>query len=152
MDYVASLRKHMGTQPIIMCGANVIIVKESDRILLHHRTYRNWWGHPDGAMELWESLEDTARREVKEKINLECEKLELFNMYSGKIIYYKYPDGNEVYNVSATYICRDYKGEIVVEKTEAGMLDFLVEMRFRKNKYIYCTYIKGVHLKNAGWN
>lgn len=124
MNYISNLRKYIGTQPIIMCGANVILINAHDEILLHHRTDRDWWGLPGGAMELGESLEDTARREVFEEINLECLELELFNVYSGKDLYYKYPDGNEVYNVTATYLCKDYRGEIKVEKTEGRAAKF----------------------------
>jgi 8-oxo-dGTP pyrophosphatase MutT (NUDIX family) len=118
MDYIGNLRKLIGTQAIIMCGANAIIENEKGQILLHHRTDRDWWGLPGGAMELGESLEETAKREVFEEINLTCSNLVLFNVYSGSELYHKYPDGNEVYNVTASYICRDYTGDIVVEKTE----------------------------------
>lgn len=118
MGYIENLRKYIGTQPIIMVGANVIIENEQGQILLHHRTDKDWWGLPGGAMELGESLEETAKREVFEEVNLKCFDLTLFNQYSGPELYYKYPDGNEVYNVSTSYICKKYSGEIVVEKTE----------------------------------
>jgi hypothetical protein len=36
-DYIGDLRKLIGTTPIIMCGANVILLNEKDEILLHHR-------------------------------------------------------------------------------------------------------------------
>ena len=101
-----------------MCGANVILLNEKDHILMHHRVDRDWWGLPGGAMELGESLEQTACREVFEEVGLVCNKLKLFNIYSGSELYYKYPDGNEVYNVTATYICKDYSGEIVVDLHE----------------------------------
>jgi len=118
MDYIGEIRKHIGTRPLIMCGANAIIINDKDQILLHHRRDRDWWGLPGGAMELGETLEDTARREVLEEVNLICGKLELFNVYSGPDLYYKYPDGNEVYNVTTTYLCKDYQGDIIVEQTE----------------------------------
>ena len=117
-DYIGDLRKYIGTKPIIMCGANVILIDNKDRILLHHRTDRDWWGLPGGAMELGESLEDTARRELFEEVGLECGELRLFNVYSGKELYYKYPDGNEVYNVTATYISREFSGVINVDPSE----------------------------------
>ncbi len=69
-------------------------------------------------MELGESLEQTATREVLEEVGLICGKLKLFNIYSGEELYYKYPSGNEVYNVTATYICKDFTGDINVDKTE----------------------------------
>lgn len=118
MDYISSLRKHIGTQPIIMCGACAIIVNEHNEILLHHRREKDWWGLPGGAMELKESLEDTARREVFEEVNLLCGNLELLNVFSGPELYHRYPDGNEVYNVTVAYVCRDFSGEILVDQTE----------------------------------
>lgn len=117
-DYIGELRKLIGTRPIIMCGANVILLNAQGQILLHHRVDRDWWGLPGGAMELGESLEQTARREVLEEVGLTCGNLKLFNVYSGEKLYYKYPDGNEVYNVTATYICKDFSGEIIVDLRE----------------------------------
>lgn len=118
MDYIKDLRELIGTRPIIMCGACVILVNEKKEILLHHRTDQDWWGLPGGAMELGESLEENAKREVYEEINLVCNELKLFNVYSGSELYHVYPDGNEVYNVTTAYICNDYTGDIIVEKTE----------------------------------
>lgn len=117
-DYIGELRKLIGTRPIIMCGANVIILDNSGRILLHHRVDNDTWGLPGGAMEIGESLEETAIREAREEVGLICKNLKIFNVYSGEKLYYKYPDGNEVYNVTATFICKDYSGEIVVDETE----------------------------------
>ena len=117
-DYIKDLRKLIGTRPIIMCGANVILLNDQEQILLHHRIDSDWWGLPGGAMELGESLEQTARREVLEEVGLTCGKLQLFNVYSGEELYYKYPSGNEVYNVTATYICKDFSGTINVDKSE----------------------------------
>jgi NADH pyrophosphatase NudC (nudix superfamily) len=69
-------------------------------------------------MEIGESLEETAIREANEEVGLICRNLRLFNVYSGKKLYYKYPNDDEVYNVTATYICKDFSGQIVVDKTE----------------------------------
>lgn len=118
MSYIDDLRVHIGTRPLIMVGANAILINNKNEILLHHRRERDCWGLPGGAMELGESLEENAIREVYEEVNLTCRNLKLFNIYSGKELYHVYPDGNEVYNVTTTYLCRDYSGEIIVEQTE----------------------------------
>lgn len=118
MDYMGNLRKLVGKQPLIMVGANVIVENAQGQILMHHRTDKDWWGLPGGGMELGESLEETAIREVHEEVNLNVDELKLFNVYSGQDLHYIYPDGNEVYNVTATYICQSYEGDIIVEKTE----------------------------------
>jgi len=117
-DYIGELRKLIGTRPIIMCGANVIILDDNGRILLHHRVDNDTWGLPGGAMEIGESLEETAIREANEEVGLICRNLRIYNVYSGEKLYYKYPDGNEVYNVTVTYICKDFSGQIVVDETE----------------------------------
>lgn len=117
-NYIGELRKLIGTRPIIMCGANVIILDNGGRILLHHRVDNDTWGLPGGAMEIGESLEEAAIREAGEEVGLICRNLKIFNVYSGEKLYYKYPDGNEVYNVTATYICKDFSGQIVVDETE----------------------------------
>lgn len=117
-DYIGELRKLVGTSPIIMCGANVIIIDNSDRILLQHRVDNDSWSLPGGAMEIGESFEETAIREANEEVGLICNTLKLFNVYSGEEFYYKYPNGDEVYNVTATYICRDFSGQIEVDEDE----------------------------------
>lgn len=140
-DYIGDLRKLIGTRPIIMCGANVILINEQDQILLHHRIDRDWWGLPGGAMELGESLEQTASREVFEEVGLTCGDMKLFNVYSGEQLYYKYPDGNEVYNVTATYICKDYSGEILVDLNEGRDARFFSLDKIPSN---LSTTIKGI--------
>ena len=42
-DYMGDLRKMIGTRPVIMCGANVILLNDQYQILLHHRVDRDWW-------------------------------------------------------------------------------------------------------------
>ncbi|MCT4687010.1 NUDIX hydrolase [Vallitalea sp.] len=117
-NYMDDLRELIGTRPVIACGANVVIMDKDNRILLHHRQDNDMWGLPGGMMELGESLEENAIREVKEETGLECNELRLFNVYSGKELYYQYPDGNEVYNVTVTYICKRYSGIIEVDLSE----------------------------------
>lgn len=118
MGYIEDLRKNIGTKPIIMVGSNVIIRNDKGEILLHHRVDRDWWGLPGGAMELNETTEETAIRETFEEVGLVLKDLELFGVYSGKEFYYKYPDGNEVHNVTISYLCSNYTGDIKIDYSE----------------------------------
>ena len=61
-DYILSLRKLIGTRPILMCGANVFILDSQKRLLLQKRNDNGCWGLPGGALELGEDLETTAHR------------------------------------------------------------------------------------------
>lgn len=45
----------------------------------------------------------------------------LFNVYSGEEFYYKYPHGDEVYNVITIFIYTEYEG--VMRKDENEVLD-----------------------------
>ncbi|MCG3087483.1 NUDIX hydrolase [Sporosarcina cyprini] len=110
MGYVQEIRQLVGTRPIILVGANVIVIDQLGRMLLQLRSDNNCWGLPGGTMEPGETLEEVAKRELLEEKNLTAIELIPFNFYSGKEFYYRYPHGDEVYNVVATYICRQYHG------------------------------------------
>jgi 8-oxo-dGTP pyrophosphatase MutT (NUDIX family) len=103
-NYIQDLRKLVGNQPIIAPGATVLIVNNRGQLLMLLRTDNLCWGLPGGMMELGESIEETAKREVKEETGLEVSDLELFGVYSGKDLYYIYPKGDEVQNISVAFI------------------------------------------------
>ncbi|MBP0724848.1 NUDIX hydrolase [Bacillus sp. RG28] len=124
MGYIMDLRKIVGSRPLVMVGANVIILDSNNRILLQLRTDNHSWGLPGGSMEIGENLEDVAKRELKEETGLTANHLSLFNIFSGDEFYYKYPHGDEVYNVVATYICTDYKGRLQKDTEEVKELKF----------------------------
>ena len=112
MDYILQLRQYVGHRPILMVGAAVLILDERNRLLLMKRSDIRRWGIPGGAMELGEIVENAARREALEETGLEIGEMSLFGVFSGPELYYKYPSGDEVYNVSIVYMSRDWRGEI----------------------------------------
>lgn len=124
MGYILELRKELGSRPLIMAGAGVIIINEKDEILLGRRTDNGWWDYPAGSMELGESFEECARREVLEETGLKCGKLEFLMDLSGSDSFYEYPNGDQVYLAGILYICRDYTGELKVQEEEVFEQDF----------------------------
>ena len=123
-DYYRELRDLVGPRPVVLCGANVILVDGRGRVLLHHRTENDAWGLPGGVTELGETLEETVAREVREEVGLTCRSLTLFGVYSGPELHYRYPNGDEVHNVSVSYLCRDFSGEIDVDPAEGKAAAF----------------------------
>jgi 8-oxo-dGTP pyrophosphatase MutT (NUDIX family) len=124
MGYIAEMRKIVGYRPLIMVGACVLVVDHNDRLLLQLRKDNNCWGLPGGSMDLGESLQEVAIRELLEETGLVAKGMTLFNVYSGEEFYYKYPHGDEVYNVVATFLCRKYEGELRKEESEVQELKF----------------------------
>ena len=124
MGYIMDLRKIVGSQPLIMVGACVLLLDQDNRILLQLRKDNRCWGLPGGSMEPGESLEEVAKRELQEETGLNAMDLSMFNVYSGKDFYYKYPHGDEVYNVVTAYICKNYHGQLNREEDEVVDLQF----------------------------
>ncbi len=124
MGYIQELRGLVGHRPLIMPGANVIVIDKNNRLLLQLRSDNKCWGLPGGSMEPGETFKEVAERELYEETNLVAKNLTLFNVYSGEEFYYKYPHGDEVYNVVTTFICTEYEGEIKKDENEVLDLGF----------------------------
>jgi ADP-ribose pyrophosphatase YjhB (NUDIX family) len=124
MGYIMDLRKIVGSRPLIMAGACVIVVNSNNELLLQLRKDNNCWGLAGGSLEIGETLEQAAKRELFEETGLIANQLILFNVFSGQDFYYKYPHGDEVYNVVTAYICKDYEGLLRREEKEVKDLKF----------------------------
>ena len=118
------LRRIVGKRPLLQCAASVIIINEHGELLLGKRTDNQKWGYAGGSMNLGESVEDCARRELLEEMNLIADELEFFMINSGEETHYIYPNGDEVYNVEIVYLCRKYHGDMRPQESELSELRF----------------------------
>ena len=119
MGYILDLRKKIGHAPIIMTSACVLIINSQGQLLLQKRADNHFWGYPGGALEPGESLEECAKREVREETGLECLELRYFTHQSGEEMHYIYPNQDEVYVVEMLFLCTCYSGILKVQKSEA---------------------------------
>jgi 8-oxo-dGTP pyrophosphatase MutT (NUDIX family) len=123
MEYYKYLRQYVGHKPIILPGSVVIILNENDEVLLQKR-HDGYWGLPGGLMDLGESFEEVAKREVLEETGLVLENLKLLNVYSGSKYYLKVPNGDELYSVTAVYYTRDARGELNIDYSESEKMQY----------------------------
>jgi 8-oxo-dGTP pyrophosphatase MutT (NUDIX family) len=66
-------------QPVTL-GARVILVRDGQVLLIRH-SYRPGWFMPGGGIKRRETLEDAARREVREETGAEVGELRLLGFY-----------------------------------------------------------------------
>ncbi|MBO0959627.1 NUDIX hydrolase [Neobacillus sp. MM2021_6] len=128
MGYIEELREIIGNRPIILVGAVVAVLDAKGKILLQKRP-EGIWGLPGGLMELAESAEDAARREVFEETGIEIGQLQLVDVFSGKQYFRKLANGDEFYPVTIAYTSKDMKNNIIKidgkESIDAGFFDRL---------------------------
>ncbi len=122
MSYIKDIRKYVGHEPILTAGVGLFVFNENKEILMQLRTDYNQWGFPGGAMELGESFEEVATRELKEETNLEIDEMKLIKVLSGKDTYREYPNGDKLYDITGIFLIKKYHGELKVNDDESRKL------------------------------
>ena len=123
MGYIEELRALVGHRRLILAGASCVIQNERGELLLQQRVYpEGRWCFPGGLMELGESVEDTARREVYEETALTVGELRLIGVYSGPDHLCRAANGDEWYVVNCAYACNEPLGEAKVNDGESVCL------------------------------
>ena len=139
MDYIQGLRSMVGNEKVIMVVAGAFIFDKDNKVLMQKRSDNGQWGFPGGFMELGESVQDTAYREVYEETGLLLEELELFGIYSGPKYDKTFSNGDQVSLVQISFICKRFSGELVESNEESIQnkffpLDDLPENIFTEHK------------------
>ncbi|WP_077596129.1 NUDIX hydrolase [Oceanobacillus kimchii] len=123
MEYFKYLRQYVGHRPVILPGSVVIIVNEKNEVLLQKRLDGHW-GLPGGLMDLGESFEEVAQREVFEETGLVVEDLKLLTVRSGSEYYLKVPNGDELYSATAVYYAKDVSGDMKIDYSESEKMQY----------------------------
>jgi 8-oxo-dGTP pyrophosphatase MutT (NUDIX family) len=124
MSYIEEIRAKVGHMPLILVGAGILILNESDQLLMLLRTDNDSWGVPGGMMEPGETTEETARRETFEETGLQVNQVSFWGVFSGPEYYYRYPNGDEVYNVSIIYTAEGISGEVLIDPVEHSRMAY----------------------------
>lgn len=123
MEYYKKIREYVGKEPLLLPGAVVVIVNDRNEILLQQRP-ESLWGLPGGLMDLGESMEEVAKREVREETGLVVENLSFVQLFSGKEFFVRTKNGDQFYAITAVYMTNDYSGELTTNSEETLSAQF----------------------------
>ncbi len=117
VSYMDSLRAHIGHAPVIMTCAGCAVLDESGRVLLQRRGDPGGpWGLPGGAMELGETLAETAVRETREETGLDVRLDELLGVYTEPSR--THPNGDVVQAVVVVLTATRVSGQLAADGKE----------------------------------
>ncbi len=124
MGYLSKLREKVGHDTIIMVGATAFVENENGEILMQLRSDTDDWGLPGGSMEIGETVEDAAKRELFEETGLKAGGAELMGVFSGKEYFYVYPNGDRVDTLIILYRMTEVTGVPSVTDGESQRLEW----------------------------
>ena len=148
MGYVEELRALVGHRRLILAGASCVVRRADGALLVQQRVYpAGRWCFPGGLMELGESVEETARREVFEEAAITVGRLKLIGVYSGADHLCRAANGDEWYVVNTAFAALDWTGEPKVNDAESVRLAWMLpedmpETLVRSHKEILRDYLK----------
>jgi ADP-ribose pyrophosphatase YjhB (NUDIX family) len=130
----------------VVPAASAIVVDSAGKILLHRRSDNDLWALPGGAMEIGETLGETAVRETREETGLEVEPEYIVGIYTNPNHVVAFSDGEVRQQFSLCFACRIVGGELRVsdESYEVGFfapeeierLDMHPSIRLRIQHYL----------------
>lgn len=108
----------------ILPSTNGVVFNSSGEVLLQKRADNGYWGLPGGRVDIGESVEHGAIREVWEETGLHVTVKRLIGVYSDPENYsiLSYPWGLLVHYVTLSFECEVQSGELAIseESTDIG--------------------------------
>lgn len=108
MDYIHDLRKLTGPRKIILNSAGALIVREG-KILFQRRTDNGKWGLIGGLVEMNETYEQAALREILEETGLEVRLNSFLGIFHNHNMVWS--NGDAAHVISAMYTAEIVRGE-----------------------------------------
>ena len=113
MEYIKRLRPYIGHKKIILNCSGGIVVKDN-KILLQRRKDNGKWGFVGGLVELDETYEEAALREVKEETGLIVKPLYMLGIFHNHNM--KWANGDKAHTFGAYYVFEIVGGELTLDE------------------------------------
>jgi ADP-ribose pyrophosphatase YjhB (NUDIX family) len=125
-----SLGRPLDKMPDELCpGSNTVLINEANQVLLHRRSDNGVWALPGGRMEIGESIEACAVREMFEETGIEVAIKRLVGVYSDPKNYciLRYPNGYAVHYLIVVYEVEQIGGELRISHESTDLRYFDVD-------------------------
>ena len=96
-DYIKWIRSHVGHERIMLVHAGGCVFNENGEVLLQRRGDCDQWGFPGGTVELGETPQMAAIREVREETGLDVLVGDLIGIYTDFDV--KCPNGDQFQSI-----------------------------------------------------
>ena len=123
-DYVRELREIVGSRPLLLPSATVLIFDDAGRLLIARPVGYTTWVSPGGAVDPGETPAEAGIREAWEETGLHIEITSVFGVFGGPDFRVHYPNGDVADYVMTAYTARVTGGHLEARDGE------IAEMRF----------------------
>lgn len=121
-DYIRWIRSRVGHEKIILVFAGGCVFDTSGKVLLQRRGDSKKWGFPGGAIEIGETPEMAAIREVKEETGLDVRVSGLIGIYTDCDM--EYPNGDKAQSICIVYELEMIGGQLKCDDLETVDLQY----------------------------
>lgn len=121
-NYIGWLRSKVGHEKIILVFAGGCLFDQDGKVLLQRRGDSNKWGFPGGAIEIGETPEMAAIREVKEETGLDVRASDLIGIYTDSDM--AYPNGDQAHSIVIVYELELVGGQLRCDDLETVELKY----------------------------
>lgn len=125
-SYFGQLRALCGDRTLLLTASRAVVRDAAGRVLLIRRSDNGVWSLPAGAMELGESIEQCAVREVWEETGLRAAAVTPFALYTGPDYTWTNMFGDTYQHFVVMFRVDEWSGEVArqtEETIDAGFFD-----------------------------
>lgn len=114
--YVASLRRLVGSDLLMLLGVSAVVLDDAENILLGRRSDNGQWSLPAGAIDPGEQPADAVLREIEEETGVHAVVERLVGVALHPVTY---PNGDQCQYLNVWFRCRAVGGEARVNDDES---------------------------------